>query len=218
MSKPGSNSSPLILGVLASGRGSNLQALIDAIELGRLQARIAVVLSNKKEAQALERARKHGIDAVFLDPKDHDSREAYDEALLRNLQEHEVDLLVLAGYMRLLSPALVAPMPGRIVNIHPSLLPAFPGLQAQGQALAYGVKVSGCTVHFVDEKMDHGPIIAQATVPVLQSDTESSLTERILVEEHRLLVEVVQGIAEGHLAIEGRHVRIQSKPCTEALP
>jgi len=218
MSKPGGASHTLVLGVLASGRGSNLQALIDAIEAGRLPARIAVVLSNKKEAQALERARKHSINGIFIDPKNYESREAYDEAIYRDLKDHRVGLLVLAGYMRLLTPSLVAPFRGRIINIHPSLLPAFPGLNAQRQALAYGVKISGCTVHFVDEQMDHGPIIAQAAVPALQDDTELTLTDRILVEEHRLLVDVVQRFAEGRLAIRGRVVETASPPCTEVIP
>lgn len=197
---------PLILGVLASGRGSNLQALIDAIETGMLSARIAVVLSNKGDASVLERAKKHGIPTFFYDPKAVDSREAYDGLLCETLQKYEVELLVLAGYMRLLTKALVLPFRERIINIHPSLLPAFPGLYAHRQAIDYGVKVSGCTVHFVDEKMDHGPVIAQASVPVKENDTESSLANRILKEEHRLFPKVIQWYAEKRLSIEGRRV------------
>lgn len=197
---------PVRLGLLASGRGSNLQAIIDAIEAGVLAAEMGVVLSNKKEAEALERAKQHGIPAVFVDPKDHASRETYDGVLCETLKKNHVELVVLAGYMRLLTSSLITPYQGRIINIHPSLLPAFPGLQAQRQALVYGVKVSGCTVHFVDEKMDHGPVIAQAAVQVMEDDNESALAERILLEEHRLLPKVIQYYAEGRLKIEGRRV------------
>ncbi len=199
-------SSPLILGVLASGRGSNLQAIIDAIEEGRLEAKIALVLSNKADAFALVRAKNHYISTVFVDPKQYERREDYDDALLKTLQAHQVQVVVLAGYMRLLTEHLVKPFHNRMINIHPSLLPAFPGLHAQRQAIAYGVKLSGCTVHFVDEKMDNGPIIAQTTVPVLDGDTEEDLAGRILVEEHRLLPSVIQRIAEGKLRIDGRRV------------
>jgi len=197
---------PLILGVLASGRGSNLQALIDAIETGALSARIAIVLSNKEDASVLARAKKHGIPTFFSDPKTQGSRESYDGLLCETLKKYRVDLLVLAGYMRLLTPALVAPFRERIINIHPSLLPAFPGLHAHRQAIDYGVKVSGCTIHFVDEKMDHGPVIAQASVPVKEDDTELSLAARILEEEHRLFPKVIQWYAENRLRIEGRRV------------
>jgi len=199
-------SSPLVLGVLASGRGSNLQAITDEIEAGRLTARIALVLSNKADSLSLERARKHGIPSLFVDPKQHERREDYDEALLKALQAHQVELVILAGYMRLLTGHLVKPFHNRMINIHPSLLPAFPGLHAQRKALAYGVKLSGCTVHFVDEEMDSGPIIAQTTVPVLDGDTEEILAERILVEEHRLLPWVIQRIADGDLTVDGRRV------------
>ncbi len=200
-------SDPLILGVLASGRGSNLQAITDAITDGSLQAQLGVVLSNKQEAPALARAKAQGIPAYAFDPKDYPSREAYDTVLLETLQAHQVKLVVLAGYMRLLTPELVGPYRGRMINIHPSLLPAFAGLHAQRQALEYGVKLSGCTVHFVDEKMDHGPVIAQAAVPIQADDTEFSLAERILIEEHRLLPQVIQWFAEGRLSIDGRVVR-----------
>lgn len=216
MSKMEISGKRLILGILASGRGSNLQAIIDAIEAEKLCAEIGIVLSNKKEAQALQRAQDHQIPAVFIDPRSHPSREAYDKALRQSLKAHHVDLVVLAGYMRLLTAQLVAPFEGKIMNIHPSLLPAFPGLHAQRQALAYGVKVSGCTVHFVDEEMDHGPIIAQTTVPVLEDDTESSLSERILAEEHRLLPEVIRRYGKGLLAVEGRVVH-ENRPQREEL-
>ncbi|MFQ5588106.1 MAG: phosphoribosylglycinamide formyltransferase [Nitrospiria bacterium] len=200
-------SDPLVLGVLASGRGSNLQAIMDAISGGSLQATVGVVLSNKKEAQALDRAKAQGIPAYHFDPKGYPGREAYDTVLLERLRAYDVGLVVLAGYMRLLTSVLVRPYLGRMINIHPSLLPAFPGLHAQRQAIEYGVKVSGCTIHFVDEKMDHGPVIAQSVVPVLPGDTEDALADRILIEEHCLLPKVIQMFAEGRLSIEGRIVR-----------
>src|SRR3989449_1789722 len=175
--------------VLASGLGSNLQAIIDAIEAGKLAARIAVVISNKKDAQALERARRHGVADVFLDPalyKDRpDSREVYDRAILAVLKEHNVELVAMAGYMKIVTRLLIDAYPYRIMNIHPSLLPSFPGLKAQQQALDWGVKVSGCTVHFVTEGVDTGPIIRQAAVPVQENDTAETLEARILAEEHR---------------------------------
>lgn len=208
MSDPSPSQSPLMLGILVSGRGTNLHAIIEAIERGQLTAQIAVVLSDKKEAQAIARAKEHKVPAVFIDPNAYPSREAYDDALLEALKSHCAEFVILAGFMRLLTPHSVAAYRGRMINIHPSLLPAFPGLRAHGQALSYGVKVSGCTIHFVDERMDHGPIIAQASVPVLQGDTEVALANRILIEEHRLLVEVIQCYSEGRLAIDGRVVRI----------
>ena len=216
MSRVAISGKRLVLGILASGRGSNLQAIIDAIEEGELCAEIGVVLSNKKEAQALQRAQKYQIPAISINPKRHPSREAYDAAVCEALEAHHVDLVVLAGYMRLLTRQLLGPFEGKIINIHPSLLPAFPGLNAQRQALAYGVKVSGCTVHFVDEEMDHGPIIAQSSVSVLEDDTESSLSERILVEEHRLLPEVIRRYEKGMLAVEGRIVH-KTRSSKEAL-
>ncbi len=213
----------LRLGVLASGRGSNLQAIIDAIESGWLQARIAVVLSNKREAQALERARRHGITEVFLDPRPYagrsDGREAYDEAVLEVLRKHEAELILLAGYMKIVTPLLINAYPNRIMNIHPSLLPAFPGLEVQQKALDWGVRLTGCTVHFVTEKVDEGPIIIQATVPVLEGDVAETLSARILTQEHRIYPETVQLYAEGRLRIEGRQVRItgESEPRDGAL-
>ena len=204
--------SKLRLGVLASGRGSNLQAIIDAIEQGWLNAVLAVVISNKADAQALERARKHGAPAIFLDPKATPGRDAYDAAILEQLRKHEVELVALAGYMKIVTPVLIKAYPHRIMNIHPSLLPAFPGLAAQRQALDWGVKVAGCTVHFVAEEVDGWPIIRQAAVPVQEDETEESLAARILPEEHRIYPEAIQLFAEGRLTVEGRRVRVLSLP------
>jgi len=199
----------LRLGVLASGRGSNLQAIIDAIEKGTLEAVLAVVLSNKSDAPALERARQHGAPAIFLDPKATPGREHYDQVLLEQLRKHDVELVALAGYMRIVTPVLIDAYPHRMMNIHPSLLPAFPGLAAQKQALDWGVKTAGCTVHFVTEGVDAGPIIRQAAVPVFEGDTEETLAARILVEEHRLYPEAIQFFAQGRLTVEGRKVLIR---------
>ncbi len=199
----------LRLAVLASGRGSNLQAIIEAIEKGKLNATLAVVISNKAEAPALERTRKHGAPTVFLDPKATPDREAYDAVILEHLQKYEVGLVALAGYMKIVTKVLIDAYPNRIMNIHPSLLPSFSGLKAQQQALDWGVKVSGCTVHFVTEGVDTGPIIRQATVPVLEGDTAESLEARILIEEHRIYPEAIQLFAEGRLTVEGRHVHIK---------
>ncbi|WP_447977394.1 phosphoribosylglycinamide formyltransferase [Candidatus Nitrospira bockiana] len=206
----------LKVGVLASGRGSNLQALIDAVESGRLQAEITVVVSNKKEAAALQRARQHGLTEVFLDPKPFagqaNSREAYDAAVLDVLRKHEVELVVLAGYMKIVTRVLIDAYHNRIMNIHPSLLPAFPGLDAQKQALDWGVKLAGCTVHFVTEGVDEGPIIVQAAVPVVEGDTPDTLAARILEQEHKIYPRAVQLYAEGRLSVEGRRVRIANPP------
>jgi phosphoribosylglycinamide formyltransferase-1 len=211
---------PLRLGVLASGRGSNLQAIIDAIEAGSLPARIAVVISNKRDAQALERARKHGAPDVFLDPKPFagrpDGREAYDHAILDALRKYEVELVLLAGYMKIVTPVLIAAYENRMMNIHPSLLPAFPGLEAQKKALEWGVKIAGCTVHFVTEGVDEGPIIIQAAVPVLDGDTPDALAARILEQEHRIYPRAVQLFAEGRLHVEGRRVRVDDAVFDEA--
>jgi phosphoribosylglycinamide formyltransferase 1 len=197
------------LGVLASGRGSNLQAIIDAIEKGTLDAVLAVVICNKAEAPALERARKHGAPAVFLDPKAASDREDYDRTILTQLRVYDVQLVVLAGYMKIVTSVLIEAYTDRMMNIHPSLLPAFPGLEAQKQALNWGAKVSGCTVHFVTEGVDAGPIIRQAAVPVSETDTEETLAARILVEEHRIYPEAIQLFAQGRLTVEGRMVRIR---------
>lgn len=202
-------SAPLILGVLASGRGSNLQAIVDAIDAGRCPARVAVVVSDRKDAPALERARRAGIRAVHLDPRAHAERTAFDAAIAAVLDEAGVELVCLAGYMRVLSAEIVRRYRRRILNVHPALLPAFPGLHAQRQALGHGVKVAGATVHFVDEAVDTGPIVLQAAVPVLDDDTEATLTARILAEEHRLYPEAIRLYAEGRLEVAGRRVSIR---------
>ena len=174
------------LGVLISGRGSNLQAIIDAVRQSELPGRVGMVVSNVATAAGLALAREAGIPTAVIDHKDFSSREEFDQAVIEELKKHEVDVVCLAGFMRLLSPHFVRAFPGRILNIHPSLLPSFPGLDAQRQALEHGVKVSGCTVHIVDEKLDHGPIVLQTAVPVRDDDTEETLSARILKEEHRL--------------------------------
>jgi phosphoribosylglycinamide formyltransferase-1 len=202
-----SHVAPLRLGVLASGRGTNLQAILDAIEAGRCPARVVVVVSDRAAAPALDRGRRAGIKSVHLDPRLSGGRDAFDRAVAAALTEHAVELVCLAGYLRLLSPALVAAFRGRILNVHPALLPAFPGLHALRQALDYGVKVTGATIHFVDEGVDTGPIVLQAAVPVRDDDTEESLTARIQAEEHRLYPEAIRLYAEGRLELEGRRVR-----------
>ncbi len=200
------------LGVLVSGRGSNLQAIIEEIETGTVKAEIAVVIANKQEISALERAERHGLTTVFLDPKSvaglSNPRQAYDRKLLETLKQHQVQLVVLAGYMKMITSVLINSYESRIMNVHPSLLPSFPGLHAQQQALDHGVKVSGCTVHFVTEGMDTGPIILQQAVPVKEGDTAITLSERILKEEHRLLPRAIQLFAEGRLTVLGRAVQI----------
>jgi phosphoribosylglycinamide formyltransferase 1 len=194
------------IGVLLSGRGSNFEALADSVSAGRIpNAEIAVVVSNQPDALGLKRAETRGIPARMI-PSKGLQREAYDRQVTAVLQEFKVELICLAGYMRLLSPYFVAAFPQKILNIHPSLLPSFPGLEAQKQALDHGVKFAGCTVHFVDENLDAGPIIQQAVVPVLDSDDEHSLSERILKEEHRIYSEAVKLILEGKWRIEGRRV------------
>lgn len=200
---------PLRLGVLASGRGSNLQAILDAIDAGRCPARVVVVVSDRAGAAALDRARRAGIEAVHVDPQAYPDRAAFDQAVLAILTKHDVELVCLAGYMRLLSPGFVAAFRDRILNVHPALLPAFRGLHAQSQALDHGAKVTGATIHFVDEGIDTGPILLQAAVPVLEDDTEATLSARILVEEHRLYPQAIRLYAEGRLAIDGRRVRVR---------
>lgn len=196
----------LRVGVLASGRGSNLQALLDAAAQPDYPARVAVVVSDRERAAALERAAASGVPAVFLNPKDYADRAAYDAALADTLRAHEVGLVCLAGFMRILSPAFVEAFAGRVLNVHPSLLPAFPGLSPHRQALEYGVKVSGATVHFVDADVDTGPIVLQAVVPVEPGDTEATLAARVLAEEHRLYPAAVRLFAEGRVQISGRRV------------
>ena len=199
----------LRVGVLASGRGSNLQALLDACARPDFPARIVVVLSDRERAQALERARAAGVEAVWINPKDFADREAFDRALVKAFEARGVELACHAGFMRILSPAYIRAFAGRALNIHPSLLPAFPGLHAQRQALEHGAKVSGATVHFTDEGVDTGPIVLQAAVPVLPDDTEETLAARILVQEHRLYPEAVRLFAEGRLVVTGRRVTIR---------
>jgi phosphoribosylglycinamide formyltransferase-1 len=195
------------IGVLLSGRGSNFEALADSIASGRIpSAEIAIVVSNREGAPGTQRAAARGIPTRVI-PSKGLQREAYDRQVVEALNEHKVDLVCLAGYMRLLSPYFVAEFPQRILNIHPSLLPSFPGLESQRQALEYGVKFSGCTVHFVDENLDAGPVIAQAVVPVLDADTPDTLAEKILKEEHRVYTEAVRLVLEGRYHIEGRRVK-----------
>ncbi len=196
------------IGVLASGSGTNLQSIIDNIVAGKLPAEIACVLSNNTGSFVLERAKRHGIPALHIDHRIFESREAYDAALVETLHEYGVKLVVLAGFMRIITPVLLDAFPGAVMNIHPALLPAFPGLHAQRQALDYGVKITGCSVHFVDAGTDTGPIIIQAPVPVQDGDTETSLSARILVEEHRIYPEAIRFFAAGRLRIEGRKVVI----------
>lgn len=201
----------LRLGVLASGGGTNLQAIIDRCREGKLAAEVVLVLSNKPQAGALQRARSCGIPAVAVDHRHCPDREAFDRRMVDALRQAEVDLVILAGFMRILTPVFLSAFPQRIMNIHPGLLPAFPGIDAQRQALEYGVKLAGCTVHFVDPGVDTGPIIIQAAVPVLDDDDESSLARRILEQEHRIYPRAIQLYAEGRLRIEGRRVRIDQK-------
>ena len=196
------------IGVLLSGRGSNFEALAESIDAGRIpNAEISIVLSNREGAPGIEKARARGIEARVIPSKGLE-REAYDKLVVAALREKGVDLVCLAGYMRLLSPYFVAAFPNRILNIHPSLLPAFPGLESQRQALEHGVKFSGCTVHFVDENLDAGAIVLQAVVPIEDNDTPETLAERILREEHRIYTEAVRIVLEGRYKIEGRRVRL----------
>lgn len=200
--------SALTIGVLASGRGSNLQAILDAIDQGRLKARVAVVISDNSRALALERARGRGIPAHFVDLGAHPDKEPYEREIVSLLQRYGVELVCLAGYMRIVGPAVLEAFPNRILNIHPTLLPAFPGLHAHRQVLEYGVRFSGCTVHFVDHGVDTGPIILQAVVPVYQEDTEETLAARVLAQEHRIYPEAIRLYIEGRLLIQGRKVMI----------
>ena len=196
----------LPIGVLISGSGTNLQAIIDAIEENKLDARIEVVLSNRADAYGLVRAKKHGIPVEVLDHKTFSSREAFDHVVVDILRARKVELAVLAGFMRLLSPVFIAAYSNRIMNIHPALLPAFPGLHVQQKAVEHGVRFSGCTVHFVNEACDEGPIIMQAVVPVFPDDTAEVLAARILQQEHRIYPRAIQLYSEGRLRIEGRKV------------
>lgn len=197
------------LAVFVSGRGSNLQAVIDAVEAGKIDALISFVLSDVENSYALERARRQKIDTIFIDPKKYPQREDYDRAILEFLKIRPVDLICLAGFMRILTPLFIKEFPGKIMNIHPSLLPSFPGLRAQKKALAHGVKFSGCTVHFVDEGVDTGPIIIQGVVPVLEDDTEESLAAHILEIEHKIYPQAIQFFASGRIGITNRRVTIK---------
>lgn len=201
------------LGILLSGRGSNFEAIADSIKAGRLQAEIAIVISNRPDAPGLESAKRRGLNAVLI-PSKARIREEHDADVIAALHHAQVDLICLAGYMRLLSSHFIQAFPNRIINIHPSLLPAFPGMDAQKQALDYGVKVTGCTVHFVDEHLDHGPIILQKTVPVLDGDDVHSLSARILEQEHTAYSEAIGLLLSGEVEIQGRAVvrrRAESK-------
>jgi len=200
------------IGVLLSGRGSNFEALVESVAAGRIpNAEIAIVISNREGAPGIQRAESRGIPTRVIPSKGLE-REAYDRQVVAILNEHKVDLICLAGYMRLLSPYFVAAFPNRILNIHPSLLPSFPGLESQRQALEYGVKFAGCTVHFVDENLDAGPIVLQAVVPVEDKDTEESLSQRILREEHRIYSEAVRIVLDGKFTIEGRRLIRTTEP------
>ncbi|PKN33336.1 MAG: phosphoribosylglycinamide formyltransferase [Deltaproteobacteria bacterium HGW-Deltaproteobacteria-19] len=200
------------IGVLVSGSGSNLQSLIDRIEEGSLDARIRIVISNNPDAFALKRCEKHGIPAAVIRHADYPDRESFDRKMAEVLHAHDVDLVVMAGFMRILSSWFLREFPLRIMNIHPALLPAFPGLHVQRQAILHGAKFSGCTVHFADEGVDTGPIIIQAVVPVLDSDTEETLAARILKEEHRIYPQAIQLYAEGRLRVTGRRVSVPDNP------
>jgi phosphoribosylglycinamide formyltransferase-1 len=199
----------LRVGVLASGRGSNLQAIMDACREGKIPAQVVVVISDNKSAFALKRAQKVGIPAIYLDPKSFNRMQEYEQTIVSVLKNYRVELICLAGYMRLVGKTILDAFPDKIMNIHPALLPAFPGLHGQRQAVEYGVRFSGCTVHFVDEGCDTGPVILQAVVPVSETDTEETLAGRILEQEHRIYPEAIKLFAEGRLKIEGRRVFIK---------
>ena len=196
------------IAVLASGRGTDFQSIIDAVERGELHVDVRVMITNKPEAFALQRAEKHGSPAMVIDHRGR-SREDFEDEVARVLEDKEVELVVLAGFMRILTPGFVDRFYGRLINIHPSLLPSFPGAHAHRDALNYGVKVSGCTIHFVSNEVDGGPIIAQKAVEVLPGDDEDSLGQRVLAEEHKLLPEVVRSFAQGKLRLEGKKVIIE---------
>ena len=197
------------IGVLASGRGTNLQAIIEAVEEGRIEGEISIVVSDNPDAYALKRAKQHNIETQYINFKEFKDREDYDKEIIKTMKKKKVNLVVLAGYMRILSPYFIRTYKNKIINIHPALLPSFPGLHAQRQAVVNGVKVSGCTVHFVDEGVDLGPIILQKAVEVKDDDTEESLAERILKEEHQIYPQAIQLFSQGRLIIKGRKVFIE---------
>jgi len=197
------------IGALASGRGTNLQAIIEAIKEGKIEGRISIVISDNPDAYALKRAKRYNIETKYINFKSFKNREDYDKKIMECLKEKDVDLVVLAGYMRILTPYFIKVYKDKIINIHPALLPSFPGLHVQRQAVEYGVKVSGCTVHFVDEGVDSGPIILQKSVEVKAADTEESLAEKILKEEHQIYPQAIQLFSQGRLIIKGRKVFIR---------
>lgn len=203
------------IGVLASGRGSNFQSIIDAVERGYLRVTLRVLVTDNPAAFAIERAKNHGVEHLVMRPKQFASREDYFERIAAELKRREVGLVVLAGFMRIVGKPLIDAFPGRIMNIHPALLPSFPGLHGQRQALDYGVKISGCTVHFVDEGMDTGPVIIQAAVPVRDDDTEDSLSARILAFEHKIYPEAIKLFSEGRLNVAGRRVVVKGADIEE---
>lgn len=200
------------IAVLVSGSGSNLQAIIDASERGEIPCRVGIVISNKADAYGLVRAKKHGIPTEAVDHKGFATREEFDARLVEVIRKSGAALVCLAGFMRILTPAFVRAFPNRILNIHPALLPSFPGTHGPGQALAYGVRFSGCTVHFLDEGVDTGPVIVQAIVPVYDDDTEDTLAARILVQEHRIYPMAIRLFFSGRLVVEGRKVKIRGEP------
>jgi len=203
--------SNLRLGILASGRGSNFQSIIDAINSGRLRVEIAVLITDNPSAFAIERAEKHAIEYLVMSPKEYSSKDDYFVKIADELRKRDVGLVILAGFMRIVRKPLIDKFPDRVMNIHPALLPAFPGLHGQRQALEYGVRISGCTVHFVDEGTDTGPIIIQAAAPVSQDDTEETLSERILKLEHKIYPEAIRLFSEGMIEVEGKSVRIKGQ-------
>jgi len=205
----------LNLGILASGRGSNFQAIIDEIEAGRLNATLKLLIVDNPDAFAIERAKRHSIEYLYINPKAYPSKDEFFKKIADELKKRDVELVILAGFMRIVRKPLIDAFPNRIMNIHPALLPSFPGLHGQKQALDYGVKISGCTVHFVDEGVDTGPIIIQAAVAVSPDDTEETLSQRILRLEHKIFPEAIRLFAEGRLIIEGRKVKIKDYSPTE---
>lgn len=207
----------LQLGILASGSGSNARAILDAAACGQLQARIRVVISNRPNAGVLEHARAAHVPAVCIDHTLYPTREAFDAAIVTALHEYRVDTVAMAGFMRLITPVLLSAFPGRILNIHPALLPAFPGVRGAGDASDYGVKIAGCSVHFVDLVMDHGPVIIQAAVPAMQNDSAEDLQQRILAFEHRIYPQALQWFSEQRLSIQGRRVFL-SPPTQNTVP
>jgi phosphoribosylglycinamide formyltransferase-1 len=209
---------PFRIAVLASGGGTNLQSIIDQQQSGKLSVDIALVISNNPGAGALDRARKAGINTLCINHRNHPTREEFDQSLVDALLQADVDLVVLAGFMRIITPVMLKAFPHRIINIHPALLPAFPGLNVQQQAIDYGARFSGCTVHFVDAGVDTGPIIVQAVVPIFPEDSAAALAERILEQEHRIYPQAIQWLAEGRVNIDGRKVIIaNSARCNRAL-